>query len=830
MAVDFKNNKLSELIEGQLPSFLQEEGPKFIKFIEKYYEWLETSKLEVSVNGELNLDFKKYSYDILAKRSVEGQTVKHVYANLLNSYQLENGNYVFYIKEYNENPKLDQTKGFLSGDSISFIKVVKVDEDAEDFEFDGNISVVSYAQNVTLSSKNIWNVQDVDRTLDDYVDFFMKEFLEGFPLSFPSELQSSDIDVPEFKKFLVKHSREFYQSKGTEDSFKYFFRTIFNSESEISYPKEQILKPSDNTYLKTKIIQIIPNDIDFSTIVSQRIVGVNSGVSAYVESVFKTNKGKYEILEITLNEYGILGDFREGESITLFDDSSFIIGRVYHGASEIFLRDVQESFNLNESFYIDRTGNVIDYNNISNSDRGSLIELKVDEIKSGKITEIQIINGGEGYNVGDKITFDNTDCLQLVGPKRSIEAIVSKIGDSGNILEIHVHCDGKGYIKYPTITKIGDKEITIESFKLIGKDVGTIKTLNIRNSGINYSGVDYYDVDLNSSGTVNVRVYLGSIFDRTGCFLNNNSFVSDTKYIQDSLYYQTYSYLIKSSIQVKEFRDLLKRLIHPAGMEMFGEISVKKYANVEMKAKIKNVVSIILRDYIGLYSDVLIRDFDYLYDLEIIDGNSSDTNNIVIDLDLSGSTKDYIIGETVKSSNLAEATVVSWDSGNETLTLSGVSVGEFQRGEIIIGSESDSTSTIVVVYDTIDGGDWSVTLPDMYYHGSYASDYLYNENTHQNYRYKIKYKNLTAGTRDDNYHYKWEPVLFNLEPVTASIDEQSTTISIANGIEQFNIKDLVSLGDQLFVVTEILSDDNELKVNVCSDKGVSTENILKRVN
>ena len=93
MTIDFKNNKLSELIEGQLPSFLQEEGPKFIKFVEKYYEWLETSKLEVSVNGELNLDFKKYAYDILAKRSIENpleddgyQTVKHVYANLLNSY------------------------------------------------------------------------------------------------------------------------------------------------------------------------------------------------------------------------------------------------------------------------------------------------------------------------------------------------------------------------------------------------------------------------------------------------------------------------------------------------------------------------------------------------------------------------------------------------------------------------------------------------------------------------------------------------------------------------------------------------------------------------
>ena len=60
------NNKISELIESQLPNFLQEEGPKFIKFVEKYYEWMETSKIEVSVSEDLVLDFSQNTYKIKA--------------------------------------------------------------------------------------------------------------------------------------------------------------------------------------------------------------------------------------------------------------------------------------------------------------------------------------------------------------------------------------------------------------------------------------------------------------------------------------------------------------------------------------------------------------------------------------------------------------------------------------------------------------------------------------------------------------------------------------------------------------------------------------------
>lgn len=672
------NNKISELIEGQLPNFLQEEGPKFIKFVEKYYEWMETSKIEVSVSEDLNLNFSENVYKIKASKVLgDGQTVKYIYAELINAYKLNSGNYVFFIKEYeNDDPNVPVTRGFSSGDIVNFTM--------GNSDYSGSIEVVSYIQNVTLSSKNIWNLQDIDRTLDEYVDFFMKEYLEGFPLSFPTQEESSDLDVEEFKKFLVKHSREFYQSKGTEDSFKYFFRTIFNEEIIMKYPKEDIFKPSDNKFEKSKVLLLRPTVNSVPNVTSKKIIGSISESTAYVERISRFKKGGYEVFEIVLNKSSITGEFKINEDVT--DENGNVFGKVYYGGTEIEILNSSESFVPEDRFYINRSGQVVNYSNLSNNDRGSIVELAVCEVNSGKITGIEHIEENNtfknlkisGIQEGDLLEFNNVNCFQTTGIKRTIIASVKGVLEydiEGSLTNqkkykilIQIDREGKGYIKLPIITKIGDVDVSDLNFEFESSNVGTIKTVKIREQGLGYNvsivsydesgweqnsdlilklgeigvnttrnlfkigdgvlewrylpydsrqwnenvifGSSYIDVDLNSSGVNDIRLKLGSIFDDGGRFLNTNSFVSDSKVLQDSKYYQTFSYLIQTSIQVKRFKDLLKRLIHPAGMEMFGNILLESEQNVGISSQdLKVVIPFIIEEFISHFGDVVIEDF-----------------------------------------------------------------------------------------------------------------------------------------------------------------------------------------------------------------------------
>ena len=606
--MEFQNNKISELIEGQLPNFLQEEGPKFVQFVENYYEWMETSKLEVSVSdggvivfdNTVGQNGQKPKHKIKATKQINGSDeVKHVYAEVINSYLMDNGNYVFYIKEYSEDPNSPQTRGFSKGETVTIIE--------GDGGSSGTINVVSYIQNASFSSKNLWNLQDIDRTLDEYVDFFMKEYLKGFPLSFPTASESTDIDVDDFKKFLVKHSREFYQSKGTKNSFKYFFRSIFNEEVEVSYPKEKILKASNNIYQSTSTILIKPNSTTIPDIVSKKIIGQTSQSESYVESVISENMGSYSVLKVELNQQTISGSFSLNENI--LDDTGQVIGTAYFCATSVELIENDEIFTPNQRFFINRDREVVEYVDILNSNKGTFIELMVCDVNDGNITGVNVLNGGTGHVVGEKLTFNNTDCFLNEVFQKSVIASVSSVDSDGAITGVKVDRVGEGYIKLPNITKIGEDDVSGESFEFVSSNVGTLKDIAIRNQGVGYFGSDF-EVDLNSTGQNNVKIKLGTIFNDGGKYTNQNSFLSNIKVIQDSRYYQSFSYVIESSLQLFKFKDLLKSLIHPAGTEMFSTISSVNKEDVKMvssSAVLK--IPFLIKKIIKTYSDIPLDEF-----------------------------------------------------------------------------------------------------------------------------------------------------------------------------------------------------------------------------
>ena len=594
--MELQYNKISELIESQLPNFLQEEGPKFIKFVENYYEWMETSKLEVSATGNLNLTSIP---DTLRIKGAGSEKI--VYANVLNIYSLDNGNYVFYIKEYNQDLSEVKTRGFSSGNILTFIDDNQIIEDGDTI----TMEVVSYIQNTSLSSKNLWNLQDIDRTLDEYVDFFMTEYLKGFPLSFPTQSESLDIDVEQFKKFLVKHSREFYQSKGTEDSFKYFFRSIFNKEVTISYPKERVMSSSNNSFESTFTVFLEPISNDIPDITSKKIKGQQSGVEYFVENVSLETVSDYKVLKLELFKTTTISEFDLGE--TILDDSDQPIGKVYYGGSSLEILNTTDSFSPHQRFFVNRNGELIEYKDIPNSQKGSLLEIMLCDVNSGDLSAINVSNGGSGYSVGQNLVFDNSGCFENEVYQRPIVASVSEVDENGTITKIEVRRVGRGYVKIPKITHIGDVEVTSEVLDIVSLNVGTIKDIKIKNSGFGYS-LSEIELDLNNSGQNNIKLNFGSVFDDGGKFLNENSFLSDFKVLQDSSYYQTFSYVVESSLQIYKYKDLLKALIHPAGMKMFGTISSENKEDSRM-VSVDSVLKIPfhIEKIINKYSDVPIN-------------------------------------------------------------------------------------------------------------------------------------------------------------------------------------------------------------------------------
>ena len=105
---------------------------------------------------------------------------------------------------------------------------------------------------------------------------------------------------------------------------------------------------------------------------------------------------------------------------------------------------------------------------------------------------------------------------------------------------------------------------------------GSVKKIAIINSGLNYAS----DVILNvfsdlgdqSAKVIGLR---GAVTNYPGYFLGNRGKVSVNKKIQDGHYYQDFSYELKSRVSFQVYFDVLKKIVHPSGMRMFGSILVK---------------------------------------------------------------------------------------------------------------------------------------------------------------------------------------------------------------------------------------------------------------
>jgi len=78
--------------------------------------------------------------------------------------------------------------------------------------------------------------------------------------------------------------------------------------------------------------------------------------------------------------------------------------------------------------------------------------------------------------------------------------------------------------------------------------------------------------------------------DVDGRYADNNGFLSDRKYLQDSYYYQDYSYVIKTSKSFEAWKDIVTKVLHPAGFIFFGQIKVVSVPPVGLqKLKMKLV-------------------------------------------------------------------------------------------------------------------------------------------------------------------------------------------------------------------------------------------------
>ena len=128
--------------------------------------------------------------------------------------------------------------------------------------------------NPIYESKNILNYIDIDRTTDEFIDYFMNSYMPGFPKN-----------VLVDKRKLLRFSKELYSNKGIPSSFKFMFRVLYDEDVELYNHSDFILRSSSGKWVQTKFLNINTLDPKWRRTVGYKIYGSTSGGVATIESV-----------------------------------------------------------------------------------------------------------------------------------------------------------------------------------------------------------------------------------------------------------------------------------------------------------------------------------------------------------------------------------------------------------------------------------------------------------------------------------------------------------------------------------------------------------------
>ena len=160
---------------------------------------------------------------------------------------------------------------------------------------EGYYEFLESANNVLDASRNLLNYQDVDTSIDKYVEYLRREIIPDFPRSTLANTH-----------FILKKAKDLYTSRGSEKSYKLLFRALYNQEIEIYDPGESILRASDGRYVKENSIRVgDPALGNTQLLLGQNITGLSSGATAKVERINRTTESGFIVQELFLSGIGV---------------------------------------------------------------------------------------------------------------------------------------------------------------------------------------------------------------------------------------------------------------------------------------------------------------------------------------------------------------------------------------------------------------------------------------------------------------------------------------------------------------------------------------------
>ena len=234
--------KIQSIIENQIPDFIAEESPLLIEFLKQYYISQEypggssdliqnidkyTKLNEISKSEESTILLSDISFSDTTI-TVRDPIFTKGFPDRYGIIQVDNEIITYTSKT------LTTFEGCIRGFSgvTSYTKPNRPEE----------LVFTSSVAEDHLAGAIVYNLSSL----------FLQQFLRKIKYQFIPGFSDRSFDSNLNENLFIKQSKDFYDSKGTDKSFKILFAALYGENVEVIKPRDYLFKPSDAGYRRTK--------------------------------------------------------------------------------------------------------------------------------------------------------------------------------------------------------------------------------------------------------------------------------------------------------------------------------------------------------------------------------------------------------------------------------------------------------------------------------------------------------------------------------------------------------------------------------------------------
>ena len=238
-----KRIQIQQIVDNQLPEFVLSESPKAVDFLKQYYisQEYRGGPIDITDNLDQYLKLDNLTPDVIVGVTTLG-------ANITNEDSTINvTNTKGFPNEYGLLKIDDEIITYTGKTNTSFTGCVRGFSGITTYHDDNNPRELVFSTSTAGIHTNGSSVSNLSA-------LFLQEFYKKLKYSLTPGLENiefiSNLDVNNF----IKEAKSFFQSKGTEESFKILFKVLYGVNPTIIDLEDYLVKPSSSKYIRRERI------------------------------------------------------------------------------------------------------------------------------------------------------------------------------------------------------------------------------------------------------------------------------------------------------------------------------------------------------------------------------------------------------------------------------------------------------------------------------------------------------------------------------------------------------------------------------------------------